>query len=310
MTINSTFYISKKKVSKAGEFIMEHGRDVEKARFMHYFKNEPSSRVVSILEGYINKDGGAGRLEPDMCYEGSTPVSCSIFFAILHELKINAEFGAINSILGYLEKNIREKNYWRPIDKQVMEAPRAKWWDWDNEKKDIYSFNPTCELIGYFYHFGGGDYRAFAKEMLDVLYAELVQKFVGTLDMHDVISLMQLCRILPDMAAERFIAILNPHLKEMLVTDKKEWVNYVMSPLLVFKSPLDPLYYEFEKEINLNLDYEITMQSEDGVWEPNWHWGQYDEEFDKRKNKIASYVTMNKLIQFKNFDRITKRSLT
>jgi len=307
MTINSTFYLSKKKVSQAGEFIMEHGRDIEKALFMHHFKNEPSSSVVSILEGYINQDGGAGHLELDMLYKGTTPVSCSIFFAIVHELKINAEFGAINTILEYLKKNIREKNCWRSVEKQVMDAPRAIWWNWDYEDKDIFTFNPTSELIGYFYHFGGGDYRAFAKELLDVLYAELVQKFVGTLEMHDVISLMQLCRALPDVAAERFIVILKPHLNEMLITDKKEWTGYVMSPLSVFKSPLDPLYYDFEKEINLNLDYEITMRTEDGVWEPNWHWGQYDEEFEKRKNKITSYVTMNKLIQFKNFNRIMKR---
>ncbi len=304
MTINRTFYISKKKVMQAGEFIMEHGRDIEKVLFNHYFKKAPISSVVSVLEGYCNEDGGVGRMDLDMEFEGSTPICCAQFFSILHEMKVASEFSTVNKVLGYLEKGIQKGGYWLPIVPKIMDAPRAVWWNWNEGQSRKYFFNPTCELIGSFYHFGGGDYRAFSKELLDILYEELLHKFVGTLEMHDVLSLMQLCRILPDIMAEKFVDILKPHLKEMLVTDKNEWGNYVMSPLTVFRFPLDPLYYEFEKEINSNLDYEIKMQSEDGIWLPKWHWGQFEEEFKARENQIAANVTVNRLIQLKNFGRI------
>ena len=92
----------------------------------------------------------------------------------------------------------------------------------------------------------------------------------------------------------------------MIITDKSLWGEYVLSPLAIFKSPLDPLYYEFEKDINRNLDYDIMAQNEDGVWEPNWHWGQYEERFLEKKNIITSYVTVNKLITLNNFGRMTK----
>ena len=306
MTINRTFYISKKKVSLAGDFISEYGRDIDKVLFAHHFADAPASAVVSVLEGYLNEDGGAGGLEPDMLYKGSTPVSCAMFLEILTDLKISAEFEAVSHMLSYLADVVPGKKSWNCVSPEVMSAPRASWWNWDEEKAREYSFNPTCEILGYFYQFGGGDYRSYAKEGLDILQKELMQRFAGTLEMHDVVSLMQLCRVLPDVMAERFIAILKPHLNEMIITDKSQWNGYVMSPLTVFKSPLDPLYYDFEKAIDMNLDYEIAQQSDDGIWEPEWHWGQFEEEFAAKKNEICSYVTINKLIKLKNFSRINR----
>ena len=306
MAINRTFNIYKKDVVKSGEFIMEYGRDIEKALFGYYFDKGSSSGVVGVLESYLNDDGGVGGLEPDVEYDGSTPAACAMFFSMLHDMKINAEFDAVKRVLGYLEKSISKKNSWPPAVPGAMEAPRASWRNWSPEKEEAFALDPTCELTAYFYHFGGGDYRAFSKEMLDTLYSELVQRFLGTLEPEDIKSLMQLCRVLPDVAAERFIAVLRPHLKEMLVTDKGAWGSYCMSPLSVFKSPLDPLYYEFEKEISLNLDYEIANLSEDCVWQPNRSWGQFEEEFAKRKNMLAAHATMTKLVQLKNFGRIAR----
>jgi hypothetical protein len=307
MAISTTFHVSKKRVSQAGEFIMEYGREIDKALFAHYFRKEPASTVVSILERYISPiDGGACCLEPDMDYKGSTPISCATFFQILHSMKITAEFDAANSVLSYLMDNLKDKASWIPIVPEVESEPHAIWWNWDEDKARSYSLNPTCEIIGYFYNFGGGDYRAFAKKMLDTLYDMLLQRFVGTMEMHEIINLMQLCRLLPDTLAEKFTLVLKPHLKEMIITDKSLWGEYVLSPLAIFRSPLDPLYYDFEKEINLNLDYDITSQNEDGVWEPSWHWGQYDERFLEKKNLITSYVTVNKLITLNNFGRMTR----
>ena len=308
MAISTTFHISKKRVSQAGEFIMEHGRAIDKALFGYYFRKEPASSVVSMLEKHVSlKDGGVCCLEPDMDYDGSTPISCAIFFEILHSMRINAEFDAVNRVLAYLKQNLHDKTFWTAAVPEVGSRPHAAWWNWDAEKASEFSFNPTCEIIGYFYNFGGGDYRAFAKEMLDNLYEKLIQKFVGTMQMHDIINLMQLCRLLPDTLGEKFISVMEPHLKEMIVTDKSLWGEYVMSPLSIFKSPLDPLYYSYEKEINLNLDYLITTQNENGLWEPNWHWGQYEERFMEKKPLITAYVTLNNLITLKNFGRLTRK---
>ena len=307
MAINRTFYIAKKRVLQAGEFIMEHGRDIDQALFKHYFEDEPYSGVVSILESYINQDGGAGGLVPDIAYEGSAPISCAAFFSILYEMKINAEFIAAEGILEYLKTELADKNYWHAANERALTEPHSERWDWIYERTEAFPFCPTCELAGYFFRYGGGDYRAFAKELLDAVYAELVQKFVGTLEIPDIMSLMQLCRVLPDVAAERFISVLKPHLREMMVTERKHWDSYALSPAMVFNSPLDPLYYDFEKEINLNLDYEIAKQTEEGTWEPKWSWGRFEDAPADYKNRLTANVTLGRLVQFKNFDRVMKR---
>ncbi len=308
MTGNKAFSISKKRVWQTGEFIMQHARDIDKALYAHYFENKPAFAVISVLEGYLNKDGGAGGLEIDHIYEGSTPISCAYFLRTLHELKITQEFDAPQKVLNYLRENVRQNGSWHPTVEEAARSPRAKWLDWDEAHPNNFPLYPTCEIVGYFYHFGGGDFRAFAKEMLENLYNELIQRFAGTLDKREIAGLMQLCRLLPDVAGERFVNVLKPHLKEMIVLDQKSWTNDVISPLCIFKSPLDPLYYDFEKAINQNLDYIILNQPEDGVWEYSGHWDMYHSEYTENFDKLTAKFNLDRLIQLKNFGRITRMS--
>ena len=305
MSTKPIFHISKKRVRMAGDYIMSYGRDIEKKLYQYYFGKETAANVIDTLESHVNSDGGIGRLELDSMYDGSMPINCALFFSIIHSLKIKDEFNAVNSVLKYLYKNIGENNSWKCTVPEVNTAPRALWWNWDESKKFEYSLNPTCELIGYFYHFGGGDYRAFSKEMLNNLYEKLVVKPVGSLQMHDMISLMQMCRLLSDILAEPFIALLEANLKKTIVNDQSKWSDYVFTPLSIFRSPLDPLYHSFEKEIILNLDYDIMAQTNEGYWIPNWHWWQFNEEFESQKNRITAHYTLDKLIILNNFKRIT-----
>ena len=62
MAISTTFHVSKKRVTQAGEFIMEYGREIDKALFAHYFRREPASTVVSMLGRLRKPDGRRGVL--------------------------------------------------------------------------------------------------------------------------------------------------------------------------------------------------------------------------------------------------------
>lgn len=305
MPRNTIFHISKQKVRMAGDFIMEYGRDIEKALYQYHFGKESAANVITTLETYCNEDGGIGRLDLDSLYKGSMPINCAHFFSIVHSLKIKNEFKAANDALYYLQETIKENDSWECTVPDVTSSPRAVWWNWDEHSIKEYKINPTSELIGYFYHFGGGDFRAFSKNMLDDLYENFLAQPIGTLKMHDMISLMQMCRVISDILAERFISLLEPHLKETLITDKSKWNEYVFTPLSIFKSPLDPLYHTFEKEITLNLDYDIMTQDNMGYWLPPWHWWQFNEEFEAQRSLITANHTLNRLIIFKNFNRIT-----
>lgn len=306
METKPIYFISKKQVKRAGEFIMEHGRDIEKSLYQYHFGKEPSANVVTVLESYCNEDGGVGGLELDIAYQGSLPINCTRFLQLMYQLKVQQSTVYIENVLYYLQNTIDQFGSFRNTMPEVNTAPRAIWWNWDESEVNSYSFNPTCEVIGYFYHFGFGDFRNYAKDMLDHLYSKLITMDIGMLGMYDLMSLMKMCRVLPDLLAERFTDILEPHLRATLVCDKSQWGEFVFAPLMVFKSPLDPLYYEFEKEVSMNIDYEINDYTEDGVWLPkNWHWWQFNDEFVSRQNQIIANVSLNKLILFKNFKRIT-----
>ncbi len=308
MTGNKAFTISKKKVWQIGEYIMQNGGEIDKALYMLHFENKPAFNAISILESYMNEDGGVGGLEPDHVFEGSTPISCTVFLRILHELKIAQELESTQKVLGHLYDSVRQNGCWHPTVAEAAKVPRAQWLDWLEENPNTFTLYPTCEIVGYFYHFGGGDFRSFAKDMLENLYSELIQRFAGTFDSREAAGLMQLCRLLPDVAGERFVNILKPHLKEMLVLDPKGWQGDGLTPLCIFRSPLDPLYYDFEKDINRNLDYLIMNMPDDGMWEYIGHWDMYHDEYKANYGKLVSKFNLNRLIQLKNFGRITRMS--
>ncbi|MCK5128606.1 MAG: hypothetical protein KAQ68_02045 [Clostridiales bacterium] len=302
---NAAFHISKKSVRIAGDYIMEYGRDIEKIIYQYHFAKESAANVITILEDYCNEDGGISRLEIDSIYTGSMPINCACFFSIVHCLKIKNEFKAIKDTLHYLEKTVNENGSWYSMVPEASTIPHAIWLNCSDQSYQDFNFHPTCEIIGYLYHFGGGDFRSISKTLLDNLYENLLSQPLGKLQRDDLISLMKMCRLISDILAERFISLLEPHLKEALVTDQNQWSNHVLTPLSIFTSPLDPLYHSFEHEITLNLDYDIMHQNDMGYWTQNWDWGQYNKEFESLKSQITANYTLNKLIILKNFKRIT-----
>lgn len=296
--------LPKSALNKAADYIYNFGRDIDVLLFEYYFKKQHSSKVINQLLKHLNDDGGFGKgLELDFMYPGSTPLSTTHALDILRRLHIYSNNHITTDALEYLEKTKNYKNGWSCITKEVNEWPRASWWSYSPAMKETYTLNPTAEIIGYFYLFGGGIYRNTTHEMLDACYSYLKNPDNGN-EMHELISLMRMVRMLPSSVGSRFVRFLRPRLNSSLCYDTGKYNTYVFTPLNVFESPDDTMYDIFRNQIEENLDYLVDSQNADGSWSVNWHWDRDEHVFDKQIPLITAHITLENIIKLKSFKRI------
>ncbi len=294
----------KKDLNNAVDYIYNYGRNIDIALYEYYFKKANPSKVINQLLHYVNSDGGFGKgLELDFMYTGSTPLSTSIALDIIRRLNIYSNNHLTSEALEYLSETINYKGGWSCITKEVNDYPRAGWWEYKHTMKETYTLNPTAEIIGYFYIFGGGVYRNTVHNMLDNCYLYLKNPNNAN-TMHEQICLMRMIRMLPSNIGSRFSRFLEPRLKNGLCLDTKKYSTYVFTPLSIFESPNDPLYDLFRSQIEENLDYLIDSRNADGSWDVNWHWGRDEHVFDKQISKISAHITLMNIIKLKAFSRL------
>ena len=60
-------------------------------------------------------------------------------------------------------------------------------------------------------------------------------------------------------------------------------------------SPDSPYFAKYRELLPLELDELIGNQGEDGAWEPNWSWYQYEEVWPLAKEEWKGVLTWNAL---------------
>lgn len=300
--IAKEFRLQQPALEKAVAYIQREGRDIDRAMYRYHFKKAKPAEVVEILRRYKNDDGGFGKgLELDYSYQGSTPQSTLRGLRILHQLKLIGNFNIISGALDYLYANKQKKGGWYCVTDEAHQAPIAPWYQKSAYQPD-FTLNPTAEIVGYFYHFGGGDYRLFVNESLDTIKDYLRDERHGN-EMHEVISFMRMIRLLPDSRTKRFLKYLKPRIDRKINLKPERYRDYVLSPLMIFENTYDPLYDKYESYVQDQLNDLVYAQEDEGYWEPNWQWGdQYM--WEEMLPMVRAHVTLRNLLLLRNFHRI------
>ena len=125
------------------------------------------------------------------------------------------------------------------------------------------------------------------------------------MEMHDILCLARLAEteVLPnrDKVWEKLARAAAPR----IARNAEQLTGYVLKPLWLVSSPKSPLAAELKEEVEMNLDFEIEQQGEDGSWSPNFSWGdQYPETWQKAKKEWQSRFTVDTLKTLRDFGRI------
>ena len=292
---------------RAKNFIMEQGRTLDQKRFEFHFENGSADAVLAALSPYQNDDGGFGHsLEPDIRTPTSSAIVTTIGFQILREVQAPVSHRLVRKGIQYFIDTYDEsQQVWHIVPPEVEDAPHAPWWNYEKSAASFGRFlvNPRAEIVGYLHEFREG----VPTKLLNTVTAAVLEhldSLPDEMEMHDTLCCVRLAetQALPD--RDKVWAKL-AQAAHGVARNAEQLTGYVLKPLWVVPSPESPLAAEFKSEVEINLDFEIRQQGEDGSWSPNFSWDdQYPEAWRTAKKEWQSRITIETLKTLKDFGRI------
>lgn len=302
--------IFQEQIRKAEDYIKINCRPLEQTRFDYLFKNGSVDHVIEELKKFQNTDGGFGNgLEPDFLLPDSSPLVTTLAFQFLDEIT-NANEEIIENAIKYLENSFEKtRKGWIAASKDINDYPHAPWWNWEKEKRqtsiDESWGNPSAEIIGYLWK-----YQKYLNQLdINKLVAYAINYWNTKTyfdSEHEVYCFIRLYKHLPPEQREKLEKTLITATKQLVTFDPTSWTNYVPQPIHFADNPNFFLFDAVKEGIEANLDYLVTSINENGVWSPNWSWGQYEAEWEKSKIEWQGILTVRNLRILHDYDRIEK----
>ncbi|TKD71303.1 hypothetical protein [Pseudalkalibacillus hwajinpoensis] len=293
--------LSKKDFQKACSFVESYARPIDRS-FLSFWKEEASAEeVLHELEAFRNSDGGFGHsLEPDFRLKESSPMATTVAFQYMNKIGVSKNHPFVKDGIEYFMNTLNtKKERWIAVSDNVNDVPHAPWWHVSgNENR--YSANPDAEIVGYLLYYGD-DNNDLANGMLSKVLDHLEK--LNEYEIHEVLCYLRLARLVGGEEEECIIKKI--HNKLPLIIDPPEkWDHYGVQPVVLAESDQSPFAEELNQELHVNLDYIVDKQLADGSFEPNWEWGQYEDEWKKAKGEWKGYLTVQQLIVLSQFGRI------
>ena len=295
---------------RASAFVMEQGRDLDRALFEFHFGDGTTESVLVALAAYQNDDGGFGHgLEPDLRTTASSVIATTVAFQNFRSLGVPVDHPMVRRGLTYLLDTYDEsRQVWPIVPPEVEDAPHAPWWDYSNSEAGFGGFlvNPRVEIVGYLH-----DYSTEAPphllETLTTAVFKHLESLPDAIEMHDLICFASLAETesLSQELKDRIWRKLAKAAEHGVAREPEQLTGYVLKPLYLASSPHAPLAEQFAAELAMNLDFEIGQQGADGAWSPNFSWGdQHPEAWQVAKREWQSRMTLKNLRVLRDFDRI------
>lgn len=302
--------LSREAFEEASNFVLHSARGLERKIYKYRFQNGTVGPILVELHHYQNPDGGFGHgLEPDLRSPLSSPIATTHAFQRLNKLDLEEiEGDLVKDGIDYFQNTFNpEVKRWFATPSEINDYPHAPWWHYDEEKGgtmiDESWGNPTAEILGYLLKFNQFVDRIDTEKLLN----HAVQRLNRNGDLsseHEVQCYVKLYRYLPSEWCSKIRDRLANAVQQLVRTDPSEWNDYVPKPIDFVKSPDS---FKFGISANLieeNLDFLVESLKSNGVIEPSWEWGQYEEEWDRAKKEWTGILTLRGLTLLDEFGRI------
>ncbi|MFB5673455.1 hypothetical protein ACE3NQ_10325 [Paenibacillus terreus] len=297
-------FLTRSGFERAATFMKHKARRLERALFEYEFESGSFHAVLEELKRYQNEDGGFGHgLEADLRCPDSSALATTRGLEILQigepsELRRDM----ILSALDFLEDTyLPELKGWDIIPREAENYPRAVWWNY-GVFRDHWG-NPNADIIAFFM-----DYRSFFKfTSLNELIDHAVEYLLNQCDlseMHELFCYLHLAERLDSERGKRIADKLELFLDRCVDIRTGERTGYTAAPLQVVDSPASHYYKKYAEVIPAELDLLVHSQAEDGSWEPNWDWHQYEKEWTDARREWQGVLTLQALRTLRNFNRI------
>lgn len=106
---------------------------------------------------------------------------------------------------------------------------------------------------------------------------------------YDCLFLRDKLKILVDDAIER---------------DPTQWPMYSMRPSMYISSPTSIFYKGNEEVVEKEIEYILESRNDEGVWDIQWKWGDYPNEFAVAENWWKAHWAIHNVLLLRKFDRL------
>lgn len=264
-------------LSRAATYLQLNARLIDRLRFEALFSGGSRERVLSVLRGYQNADGGFGNaLEPDLRGAASQPEPVEVAFWILDELDAFSD-PMVPAACDYLA-SVTAKDGGVPfVLPSVRDMPRAPWWETEDDPPG--NLVPTASLAGLLHKHGVA--HPWLGPATEFCWSAIAR--IAETTPYEARAVVTFLDLVPD--RDRALAEFT-RLKESIlatVTFDPAAPGHAHFPLDYAPAPLRlPLFTP--EAISRHLDLLEAGQSADGGWSGNWlmwtplvahEWGGY-----------------------------------
>lgn len=292
----------------ARSYILEQGRELDKRRFEFHFEDGTIETTLKALASYQNDDGGFGNsLEPDIRTPHTSVITSTGGFQILREIGATETHSIVQKgIQFFIDSYDPSLQAWHIIPPEVEDAPHAPWWNYENSRDCFGQFliNPRVEILGYLHEYRGLVPNDFLENITNTVFKH-IQTLPDELEMHDAQCFLRLAETDDISDKDMIWDKITKGTTHIIARTPEQLNDYVLKPLWLVTNPSSRLYTPLKKEVNMNLDFEIEQQGEDGSWSPAFSWGDlHPEVWEVVKKEWQSKFTVETLITLKDFGRI------
>lgn len=277
------------------QFMMERARPLERVQWQYAAGQTNVDQIWFELAAFRNKDGGFGNgLEPDFWLGESSPMAVSRALQLLYRYRAPADHPLIQDALRYLQERFDPQiPGWRAVSAAVNAAPHAPWWHHD-PKADNHWDNPNAELAAYFHLWPPPQAVSWSSSLLTYGDEYLLQLQPEEAEFHGLICFVRNLEARDVPADDRRWEHLRLLIEAHLPRSAHQWREYGPQPLNFCTSPASCLYPHWQKEVWENIEFWLDTLGSDGVWYPNWEWGQYPVQWQEARLWWAGILTLER----------------
>lgn len=251
-------------LESAETFIWKNTRLLERRLFSFIFNGGTRQSVLNALLAYQNEDGGFGNaLEPDKRTPTSQPVDQEIALRILDDIGLEMELA--DRICDFLTSITTEEGGVPFVLPTVRDAPRADWWNTDDDPPA--SINPTASIAGLLYKHKFQ--HAWLEKATDYSWRKIEEMQNGS--EHDLLCAANFLEHAPDrQRAEKAFQSIGEQIKKVTAYDP-DASGYTFKPLTWAPYP-DSLCRQLftDQDIQTHLEALVAAQQPDGGWLISW----------------------------------------
>jgi transcription antitermination factor NusG len=302
--------LNEQQLYKITKFMENHARKIDYAIYDYHFNNIHSKKIaIQELKNYQNSDGGFGNgIEPDFRLPSSSPMATTIGLQYARVLGLSSEEPIVKNAISYfIHSYDHEDEKWHPVPPEVNAYPHAPWWHYNIETNqsgvESHWANPSAEVVSYLYEYADLVPASFLNKVSEIAIQKLIEE-QDKLEMHDVLCYLKLVETAPETLKLKIKPILIEKTKQIVSMKEDEWANYGPKPLTFAPTPSSFLYPYLKDSITANLDYDIAQLTNEGCWEPNWAWGQYEDEWIKAREEWKGYISVNMMKTLHAYNRV------